>query len=409
MNTVWWLHPGKLTLYFTIPVYLFIIYVVPVTWPHVLVLKSAYYIQGSLAATALGMLALVSACGWAGGRLLVGRGSPNGHVVDPAALAAVGAFTILAYAIWFFPVLLHGQLLLDRQELNQTPGVTSFTQMGIPFVVCYLHCRFTSGQVFPRFVRWELWTILTLTVARVFIWKERLALIEIAVPAALIVLTHGRPRRASLRTLRRWVAVSGPYLAIPALLVMFTVTEYFRSWKTYSRTQDLPLLEFMTSRAVTYYFTALNNGAGMLVTRTDDWPTYNFLFTADWLYRLPGGVGDALYAALIGYKDRPAASFLNNYADPEFNNMSGIFPIVYDLGTVGAGLYFALLAVVAGMLYRSMLRRGKVGGMLYPPVFVGCLEVMRTPYLNGARVILLFVGAAFLLSQMRESRPFVRV
>jgi hypothetical protein len=63
-----------------------------------------------------------------------------------------------------------------------------------------------------------------------------------------------------------------------------------------------------------------------------------------------------------------------------------------------------VFGVIAGMLYRSMMRGGKVGALLYPPAFVGCLEVMRHLYLNGPRVVLLFAGALLLLTQMREVR-----
>jgi hypothetical protein len=190
-------------------------------------------------------------------------------------------------------------------------------------------------------------------------------------------------------------------LALPALLAAFTVTEYFRSWRTYSQTQRLPLVDFMTSRVTTYYYTALNNGAGLLTTRSDEWPSYRFLYTADWFYRLPGGVGETFRRLFIGHGDSPTGLFLQTYADPEFNNMSGVFPLMYDLGIAGAGVYFSLFGVVAGVLYRSLMRGGKVGALLYPPVFVGCLEILRTPYLNGSRVVLLFAGAVLLLSEMR--------
>jgi hypothetical protein len=74
---------------------------------------------------------------------------------------------------------------------------------------------------------------------------------------------------------------------------------------------------------------------------------------------------------------------------------------MYDLGSVGAGIYFLVFGVLAGMLYRAMMRGGKAGAMLYPPVFVGCLEILRIGYLNGSRVVLLFAVALVLLSQMR--------
>jgi hypothetical protein len=277
--------------------------------------------------------------------------------------------------------------------------------MGVPFVVCFLHCRLSGGQKFSPLLTGLSYAVLLLTIARVFLWKERLALIEVGVPAALVVLVQGTPHSKVSRFLRRAIARWGPYLAVPVLIGVFTFTEYFRSWKTYSHTQSLTLFEFMTSRIATYYFTALNNGAGLLATHSGEWPTFNFFFSANWLYHLPGGIGDALYTALIGYKDSPDSSFLATYADPEFNNMSGIFPIVCDLGTVGAGLYFGAFGLIAGMLHRSMLQGSRVGGMLYPPVFVGCLEVLRTPYLNSSRVVLVALGTLLLLVHMRARRP----
>jgi len=242
-----------------------------------------------------------------------------------------------------------------------------------------------------------------LTVARVLMWSERLALVEIIVPMMVILITHAGARWRRFGWLRSTVAHGGPYLAIPVLFALFTVTEYFRSWKSYSHTQTRPLFEFMASRLVTYYFTALNNGAGMLRTSTDDWPTFHLLYTVNWLYQLPGGAGEAI-ASVVGVRESPTALFLNNYADPEFNNMSGIFPIIYDLGTSGGAIYFALFGFIAGLLYRSMVLGGKIGGILYPILFVGIVEIFRITYLNSSRTVLLVGGALVLLSQMRAVR-----
>jgi hypothetical protein len=401
--TAWWIHPGKLALCFFVPLYLALVYLVPELWPSVILLKGPLYIRGSLAATGLVMLVLFGAGGLLGTHVAFRERELRGHTIDPFWLGLVGVLTVVAYAIWFFPVLLHGQLSVDRNDLNQTPGVTSFTQMGVPFVVCFLHCRLAGGQKFTPLLTGLLYSVLFLTIVRVFLWKERLALIEMGVPAALVILVHGTPQTNVGRVLRRAIARWGPYLAVPALLAVFTVTEYFRSWQTYSHTQSRSLFEFMTSRVVTYYFTALNNGAGLLATH--EWPTFDFFFSANWLYHLPGGVGDALYTALIGYKNSPESSFLTTYGDPEFNNMSGIFPILCDVGTVGAGLYFSAFGLIAGMLHRSMRRGSRIGGMLYPPVFVGCLEVLRTPYLNSSRIVLLAFGTLLLLVQMRPRIP----
>jgi hypothetical protein len=339
-----------------------------------------------------------------GARIAFDRPAPGGYVVPPTVLGIVGLLTVMAYAIWFFPILLHGRVMMERDELNQMPGITSFTQMGIPFVLCYAHCALTSGQRFPRIVRWELYLILFLTFARVFIWSERLAMIEVMVPAAVVVLTQARVPRGPWRRARSVLAAFGPYLAVPILIGGFTVTEYFRSWKTYSHTQSLPLVDFMVSRVVTYYFTALNNGAGFLATQVDEWPTYHFLYVLTPIYCLPAGIGEGLRTLVTGHQEWPHFAFLQSYADVEFNNMSGIFPYMHDMGLVGACVYFAASGLVAGTLYRSLMRGGKVGAMLYPSVFVACVEVLRISYLNGPRIVLVFVGALLLLGQMRGAR-----
>jgi hypothetical protein len=399
----WWIHPGRLTAFFLIPLYAFLVYVVPARWPEVLVLKAPDYLRGPYPGMGLGMLVAVAAGAFVGARLVVRRGPAPAYAVSPSALAGVGVVTIAAYAIWFFPVLLQGRLLLERDELSRTPGITSFTQMGVPFVLAYLYCSRVCGQRFSWMIRAELRAILVLTLLRVFVWKERLAAIEVFVPAAVLLLSHPPADTESRlrRMMRGAVSRGGPFLAVPLLMIAFTVTEYFRSWTTYSETQSTSIGEFMLARFTSYYYTALNNGAGLLATHHGEWPTGKLLYVAEWLYHLPGGIGDSIYTTFIGARTHPTDEFLERFADPEFNNMSGIFPIVYDVGVIGAALYFVAFGLGAGMLYRAMVRRGRVGNVLYPPVVVALLEVLRVTYVNETRVVLLFVGAFFLLQQMR--------
>jgi hypothetical protein len=404
VTRVWWIHPGKLTLFFIMPMYVFIVYIVPALWPQVILLKGDYYIQGFYAAIGLAMLSTLAVGGFLGARVSFDRPAPAGYEISPLGISLIGAVALIAYVIWSFPVLLHGRVNLERGELNQTPGITSFNQMGIAFCLCYLNCALAGGQTFPIYVRLQVVAIAFFTIVRVFLWMERLAAIELGVSAVVVGLTYGRFRGTAVLRLRAILTKIGPYAAVPALFLAFTFTEYFRSWKTYSRTQSLPLLDFMVQRVTSYYFTALNNGAGLLTTRSSEWPSFRFIFVAEWIYKLPAGIGDGLYALANGGQEHPAASFLNSYATPEFNNMSGIFTIIYDVGVVGGLLYFLGMGIAAGMLYRSMIRGGSRGGMIYPIVVVAILEVMRVPYLNCTRVVTLFVGTFLLLAQMRPRR-----
>jgi hypothetical protein len=184
------------------------------------------------------------------------------------------------------------------------------------------------------------------------------------------------------------------------LLGFFTATEMFRSWESYSEHQSLNLGEFMVSRLVTYYYTALNNGAGLLATSV--WPKYDFVFILEWVYRLPFGIGEFLWSTL-GRRDIPANIFLERFGDPEFNNMSGIYPILYDAGYIGGVLYFFVFGLVAGTMYRGMRKGTRLGIVLYPSLLVACLEVMRVGYLNGTRAFLVVVGALLAATQLRST------
>jgi hypothetical protein len=157
---------------------------------------------------------------------------------------------------------------------------------------------------------------------------------------------------------------------------------------------------------VTYYFTALNNGAGMLATQEGRWPTFNFYYTAEWFYHLPAGIGAAAQDLFL--RSDSSGDFLVRWADVEFNNMSGIFPIVYDLGYVGGILYFCCFGFIAGVLYRSMVNGRALGLLFYGPFYVGCLEVMRIAYINGSRVVLIMVGSTIFFAQIRTARSRIR-
>jgi hypothetical protein len=405
MNRFWWIHPGKLLLFFLVPIYTFVVLVVPVTSPELIVLKAGSYASGPYAVFGLAVLVAMGVCAMIGASVSIDARQEGSSIsVNPKLLATFGSIAIIAYLIWFYPAILHGNFSAgDRAALNQTPGVTSFTQLGVPFVVAYLNGRLLEGRNFGSLVRFQFRMILFLTLVRVQLWSERLALIEVVVPMAILLFTHRLPQTSFGKNFYRVVGAFGPFLAIPLLLLVFTITEFFRSWTTYSKTQNLPLLDFMTSRLVTYYFTAINNGIGMLVTQEGRWPTYDFNYTAEWLYHLPLGIGNAVHDLAVqnGGTDN---EFLLRYADVEFNNMSGIFPIIYDLGHVGGILYFCGFGFVAGVLYRSMLNGRILGLTFYPSVFVGCLEIMRVTYLNGSRAVLIVVGSTAAYLQVRSAR-----
>lgn len=398
LESVWWLHPGKLILLFVLPIYAFVVFVVPGLWPELIVLRAPVYMHGEFSFLGAVAIALAGVTALLGGTFSLTRRPRAPWVIDERFLLVIGGLTIAAYLVWFWPVIARGELFLTREELNQTPGITSFSQLGVPFVIGYALNTVRARRIPSPSLRAMYRAIVVLTLARVYLHSERLAFIEVFVPIAAIGLSYATPRRALLRgafvLLRRY----GPFLGIPVLLVFFGVTEFFRSWASYSQTQDISVVDFMISRVATYYYTALNNGAGLLAT--SEWPTFEPVHVFDWAYRLPAGIGQFLWEG-VTRPGSPSDAFLGRFADPEFNNMSGIFPIFFDLGIPGGLAYFALLGFAMGVAYREAIMGGPLGSLLFPPLLVACSELLRITYLNDARCFLILVGAFAASTQVR--------
>ena len=403
---IWWLHPGKLVLLFMLPVYMFVAFAVPALWPQLIVLKARVYMDYEYASIGACALLAVGVGALLGGRFDIEPRRPRmSYVIDERFMLAIGGLTVTAYLIWFWPVIARGQLLLERDELNQTPGVTSFTQLGVIYVVCYLITTVRTGVRTSTPVRWLFGVLLFFILLRVYVSSERLALIETAVPAAVIGLRYWEPERPALRSILGVIRGYGPVLAIPLLFVFFGATEFVRSWSTYSQTQDISMVDFMISRVATYYYTALNNGAGMLAT--SEWPDFRFMHILEFLYKLPFGIGMFLRTEL-GALTSPSEVFLTRFADVEFNNMSGIFPIFWDVGVTGGLIYFTLLGFVIGWGYYEASAGHPLGSVLFPSMLVACTELLRISYLNESRSFLIVLGALLASTQMRPAPVFYR-
>jgi len=403
LSGIWWLNPGKLLLFFTLPLYAFTVGLMPVLWPDLITLRYGRYMDEHFAALGGACLAMAGAAAWLGARIDISeRSNERVYEVNQYFLLAIGAITVAAYLVWFGPTAARGQLFLPRDELNRVAGVTSFTQFGVTYVVCYMYATHRAQQQLWLPLHLLFYLILVLTLARVFLWSERLALIEVGVPAFVCVLAFARPRAGWLSAAFAVLGKYGPLLALPLLLGFFAMTEMFRSWSSdYYQSQNVPIGEFMVSRLVTYYYTALNSGAGLLATA--EWPNFKLVYILGWLYKLPFGVGQA-FAPSLARDAAPTDAFLSRFGDPEFTNMSGIFPIIYDVGVWGGLTYFGLFGLFAGLTFRALERGRRVGILLFPTVFVACLEILRVAYLCESRCFLIVIGALAAMSQLRP-RP----
>lgn len=380
-SAMWWLHPlavlGMVSVvYATFPAFEFS-RVVPRAY-----IPGPQYAWG--AALLLGMAVGI-------GSLVIGRPAPpqplpRGFDVPRWAMALLLMATVLAYAVWFAPLAENPQLLLDvlggerstlRGVVATTPGLTTMTQFGVAYAIA---CAALQGGRARPLALWEqlgLVAVLALAVMRAVAWSERLAVIE-------VVVCYGVARLAFVQVHRRglWIlAATMPIVAPLLLYVAFTATESVRSW-TFYRDQYDSVWSFAFERLLAYYATASNNGIGLLVENTD-WPAYTGRFVAEWLYMMPllgEQLRDALGDVMPQYDE-----FLERFARPEFNNPTGLFPIVFDIGYVGSMLYFVAVGALIGRLWDGWRHHSPAGVLLYPPAALFLIELLRFNYLSATR------------------------
>jgi hypothetical protein len=129
-----------------------------------------------------------------------------------------------------------------------------------------------------------------------------------------------------------------------------------------------------------YYAAALNNGA--LIFTTFD-PLFVPDTTAEWFFRFPlfSASGTSAVADVPG---RAEIVFLN-FANPEFNNTSGIFAPMNDFGAVGGIVVWILLGLLTGRLFVGFTSGRLMSMLLFPSWMTGVYELLRIFYWGGPR------------------------
>lgn len=385
---LWWLRPAPLVLCIVVPLYLsFLAFdyenVVPRRY-----LPNANYVWGLVLLLALALGASISS-GWKSSTDKPGIGeSPHTAFQIPGWMTApLLVFTVVAYVVWFGPLMFEPQYIFEvfsgerdnlRGIVSTMPGVTTLTQCGVAFVVLVTIKKYAAGGI----AGWErvgIWLVIALAVGRAFLWAERLAVLEVLVPWAVTTAAFYRFRTLNGARL----AVALPLVAPVLLFFAFAGTEYFRSWRFYQDYYD-SIWEFTYERLMTYYAVASNSGIGLL-EEASDWPRYTFRFVLEWAYTMPK-LGRMLIDA-FGDARLDFSQFLLAHGDIEFNNPSGLFPIVFDVGYFGSALYFLIAGLLIGLARRSYSRKHPFGLMFYPFCLLFILELLRFNYLAASRFV----------------------
>jgi oligosaccharide repeat unit polymerase len=398
MVLYWWARPHHFTVFFLIPLFV-ICASLPdrmfLNWKHT---QNFITLEPfSVAMAALGGFALAS--------LVVSHiGAPHprspGIGVQPriapapyrAAVYFVFCITVAAYLLFLPQEIAATDIHSARQ--SRVVGITSFVNLG-PLYATMLFLQITlTGCRLSRFDKIVFLLFLLLVTVRTFASSERLAIIEVLVPIAVI-------RFAPVKR-RRMLMIVAPFAAVLALALFFGITEYFRSWSSYKST-GISLEEFMLTRLLGYYAAAVNSGA-MLFTNFG--PAYVPYFTGNWLVKMPL-LADLNSSWATEMADRVDITFLM-YGDPEFSNTSGLFAPMNDFGTLGGLGAWVILGIVTGRLFVGFTNRRLLSVLLFPTWMTGVYEILRIFYWGGTRyfpvLVLTPIIAAWLTTRSTASR-----
>lgn len=418
-DSIWWLHPGALLT--TVGGLVFAAaWGLPATLYESQWRSAKYFDDTTLF---LGMAAiLLFAFGVAMSRPLARAGEDNANWANdvdwPRTVTLFRVCTRLCYTgyvIWVGAAISRGanldlvkgvltgekdmSYLMKDTYLITLGGLTTLTQFGIAAVIlgCVLAC---AG--YWQTVRMPLLTMLVLAAVRAVFNSERLAVIELVVPAAVLML---QLPKATLQLRREYPAVfhAVPFAAAIGVFLMFTGSEYLRSWVNFYADRSDSIWEFAAARLFGYYVTAANNSAFLLnhPEALGNAPYFTVLF----LWRFPvlnSVMRDLFPGMMIENRDR-FADILEAGTNPEFNNNGGLLLPYVDFDVFGGMVYWLAAGLICGWVYRRFRRNQLSGLLFYPILLLSLLEAPRIIYWAEGRVIPAFAMLLLAVPLLRVS------
>jgi oligosaccharide repeat unit polymerase len=416
LQSFYWLNPIWVLSAILLPIYAltyFFDYTIANTYSYI---NSQYYIFGFVLLLCIGIgvaMALMLNAGDAGPAARVDAAAVAGpFLAEPQTVLRIRRFffifttlAILGYLVWFLDVLVHPELLLNillgessniRGEVSTIPGITTLTQFGVPAVIAFMLLYISGTKM--KIEKYLLAFLLLLTVMRVILWSERLALIELLLPAGLLFVHALKPEQRLAKKILR----IAPVVGLLFLIAFFATCEYFRSWSAAYSQQYQSFTQFILSRMISYYATSVNNGVGFLSTN-ETWPYFNGQLLLGFAYKMPILKDMLQQANMVNEFDY----FLENYANVEFNNPCGLFIAVAELGVLGSLIFFTGYGFLLGKYYRLFMAGDFVALIFYPLMFLSLLELFRIFYFSDARAVYVMVGCLGLTLFAKKKRPAV--
>jgi oligosaccharide repeat unit polymerase len=300
--------------------------------------------------------------------------------------------SVVAYLAWFgvnvvsaggptkfFHAWLYSPVFYKKYLLRTIPGVTTLTQLAvaaIPLALAFGLLR-RGGKLRGLAV-----CIVVLGAARSVLFSERLAVFELIVPIAYLLLAQ-----------RRITVAKGVLYGLGvgfAILVMFSATELRR---TYVYTHNFSASR-VTARFFGYYIASVDNG-GVVI---DHYPAATpFANTLQMLWRFPVAgsihadhfpvVGTVSLHDGVGKDPIPfwSQAFAQQHLSYEYNTLTTPGFLAADFGWFALPVLF-LLGFYSGTLY-TRARSSPFHRALYAVWLVGLLEFMRILYFFDTRLL----------------------
>jgi hypothetical protein len=401
-SPIWWLHPaalfalvsgGVLASCWAIPAETF-----ETTWGVRKYLDEATLLAGA-ASIALFAIGVALSRPWSSAAADDPRWRDRIHWPTALSLFRLCSWLCFAgYAIWVGAAIARGASLdlvlgvltgekdaaytMKDTYLITVGGLTTLTQFGIAAVILG---AILAAAGHARRVLLPLSAVFALAAVRSVFNSERLALIELVVPT-VVVLLQLPAATVSLRRRAPWLFYLLPPFAAAAVFLLFTGSEYLRSWVNHYAAQSASVWEFAATRLSGYYVTALNNSAYLL--QQSELPIGAPYYSVLFLWKFPllsDGMRQLFPAVMTGNRDI-FTTLLENGTNPEFNNNGGLLLTQLDFGLYGGLFYWLLAGAACGLCYRHFRRNSLPGLLFYPIFFLTIIELPRIIYWAEGRI-----------------------
>lgn len=309
---------------------------------------------------------------------------------------------ILAYIIWYANFIrINGLSILSnfrslasissvmyvlRNNAGHISGITTFTEVGIVSLPLGVYLLYKIDDIHRKqVIKRDMIVIILLALFRTIAFSERLAIIELIVPAAVVVFAMTKNKK--LRPVIFW----GPVVAIVLLILIFAAFEYSRSWLTFYSSYYDSYFKFIIQRVTGYYTNAINTECLYIQHASTSILPYR---TIEWLWELPGF--SSLYKFITPSNASEAfKSILNSYGNPEYNNPGGLLATYIDFG-----IFFPIIQIslgfFVGRVYRHFLDGNLMGIIMYAFSFFALIEMPRYFSFGSTRAFFVYV-AVFIL------------